>query len=1274
MSKGSSIFGYCRWVLVVFTCFAPAFAQVSTNTTGQIHGTVTDSSGGLVPGAKLVAKDTTTGLEVTATSEKDGNYTLLQLQPGAYDLTITMTGFQRAVYTGIVVNASRITDQPVQLTLGSVTNTIEVTGVAPVLETSSSQISTTVENKNIQDLPFNGRETLPFATLMAGSQQVGINEAAPRTGTFNGLPNASMNISLDGMNNNSQRFRSGGTSFFGFAPARLDAIQEITVTTTGSGADASGDGAMQIQLVTKRGTDQYHFKVFEQFRNDDLNANSFFNNARGLPRTKLRQNDFGGNLGGPLPIPFVPYFKHRLFFFVNFEAVPIPSSTVGLATMLTPQAQSGNFSYVGTDNQVHAVNLLSLAAARGYSGAVDPSVAGILNTINSTTSKGIVTPNSTDLIRQTLQWNQAAANTTYYPTARVDYQIAPKVAWHGSWNLRHNTVAGAPQYPGLTPLGGSYKITTYVASNTVDWTITPSMLNSATFGVQSNGEYFYKETDVTQWAPWNNRYIQLWPMTGIGTQLTPLIPNQTPFIRNNPVYQFRDNLSWLRGKHSITFGVSWLHTSFYETNWNAPGGGGVTTLTLGVDPSDPINGIFTAANFPSIRSTDLGTAAQLYAALTGRLGSPTGTAPISGGLNVNETSHQYVPFAPITQRFAYTTSGLFAQDAFHITPRLTLNYGLRWQFTTPVRNTNGIDFAPDYANFFGPSPGPFAPGVLTGPQNPVITLQPATYSGTYKQPAPNFGFAWNPGYEHGWLGALLGHGTVIRGSYAINFYSEGMNAISNVMSMNQGSMQSLSLSAGQPGFPPGGLTVSSPMPPITGLPASFTTTLPQSYFTFARDLYTVNPNLRSPYVQNWNFGLQRALSKTTVLEVRYVGNKATHVWHYYNTQETNIFENGFLQEFKNAQKNLAVNQAAGVTSFANRGLSGQAPLPILETAFGARGSQPALPAGFTNGTFITNLQQGQAGAFAQSLATTVAYYCRLVGNTFSPCTGNGYSAPGPYPINFFQPNPFSRALNYQDDNGNTNYNGLQIEARKSMSHGLSFGANYTLSHTLGNIFNYNNQTATSQERTVRNSHLDYGPTPFDLRHVFQAYWTYSLPGRGLLLGGWTLSGIHRITSGHVFQLTTGYQTMNNLGDTGTVLNGLTAQQLQGMFNTFSDSATRGVLNFVRPSLIGSDGRANPQFVSPNTTPGAFGAFVYLYGPSVFSTDLALLKEIPIKERLRFGFQVEALNAFNHPVFSDVAATNGVTATTVNVTSATFGQTNTLLIGPRQLQLRAYLQW
>ncbi len=1261
-----------------------ASAQVSGSAAGQLQGVVSDSSGAVIPGAGLVLRDTGTGIEKTGASGEDGHYTFLALQAGTYDLTVSKAGFQKALLSKIVIATSRITDQPVTLNVGNVVDTVEVQGEAPVLETSASQLSLTVQNKELQTLPLRGRDTLQFATLMPGNQNAGVNDQSGRTSTFNGLPNASMNISMDGMNNNSQRFKSGGTSFFAFATARLDAIQEVTVTTGGTGADASGDGAMQIQFVTKRGTEDYHFKVFEQFQNDALNANSFFNNSLGLAKSKLRQNDVGGNLGGPLPIPFVPYFKHRLFFFANFEATPIPSSRVSTATVLTQQAQGGTFSYVGTDKVTHNVNLLTLAARNGYSGTVDPTVANLLGTANGTLSKGVLTSSTTDLIHQTLTWNQPITNNTYYPTTRVDYQIAPKVAWHGTWNLRYNNTSAYPQYPDLPVQGNAYKITTYIASNTVDWTINSSMLNSATFGVQSNGEYFYQGTDVSQWAPYGNRYVNL------GLSVTPTIPTQTPFIRNNPVYQFKDNFTWLKGKHSISIGASWLHSSFYETSWNAPGGGGVTQYNLGVASSDPINSsVFTNANFPAIASTDLANAAQLYATLTGRL------SLISGGLNVDENTHQYTPFAPITQRFAYTTSGIFAQDSFHVTPHLTLNYGLRWQFTTPVSNTNNIDLVPDIANFYGPSVGNFQPGVLTGVQNPVLTQQSSAYAADYKQPAPNFGFAWNPGYEDGLLGKLLGHGTVIRGSYGVNFYDEGMNAISNVMSGNYGSTQSLSLSPGQTGFAPGALSLSSPIPSIPGLPSAFSTTLPEAGFAFNKSIYAVDPHLRVPYVQNWSFGVQRELSKSMVLEARYVGNKATHMWHYYNTQETNIFENGFLQEFVNAQSNLNINTANGRTGFANNGLPGQVPLPIMQTAFGARGSQAALPASFTNGTFVTQLQQGQAGAFAQTLASTVTYYCRLVGSNFGPCAGNGYNAAGPYPINFFQANPYAANRYYQTDDGNSNYNGLQIELRKAVTHGLSFNANYTWSHTMSNVFNSSDQTATSQVRTLRNSRLDYGPTPFDIRHTFQGYWTYSLPvgkGRGLnisnpvldaVVGGWNISGIHRWTSGHAFKLVTGtgtgspvYNTFNNLADAGIALNGITVNQLQSMFNSIGNSPNRGSVNFVNPSLIGSDGRANPQYLSANQIPGTLGANVFLYGPGIVTTDAAISKEIPIKERFRFGIQAEAINVFNHPVFSATPGTSSTvgTATTLNINSTSFGQTNQIQVASRNIQLRAYIQF
>src|SRR6185312_12710145 len=210
-------------------------------------------------------------------------------------------------------------------------------------------------------VPLAGRETLNFALLMPGIGNAGNND---RNSTFNGLPNASFDITVDGMYNGSQRWKSGGTSFYEFGPSRLDAMEQVTVSTTGLGADAGGEGAMQIRMTTKRGTDQYHFKVLEQLSNEDLNANSYFNTLKHIPRPRSRQNNEVGLYSGPL-LPFVPYFKHKLFFFAYFEAQPQPGSTTATATLLTPDSRLGNFTYLGTDGKQHTANLLAAAGAAG---------------------------------------------------------------------------------------------------------------------------------------------------------------------------------------------------------------------------------------------------------------------------------------------------------------------------------------------------------------------------------------------------------------------------------------------------------------------------------------------------------------------------------------------------------------------------------------------------------------------------------------------------------------------------------------------------------------------------------------------------------------------------------------------------------------------------------------------------------------------------------------------------------------------------------------------
>jgi hypothetical protein len=1285
--------------LLAFILAVAAQLGLGQVTTTGIHGVVRDPSSATIPNASLKLRDTATGIEKTTTANAEGTFVFVNLVAGTYSLTASAQGFQSARLDNIVVDTGRTTDVAVGMNVGATTETVEVSATAAQLETTTNEVGATISNKSIRDLPYASRDTLQFALLMAGNATA--NDPTGRNSTYNGLPNASMNITIDGMNNNSQRFKSGGTSFFSFAPARIDAMEEMTVSTTGMGADASGEGAMTIRMTTKRGTDQYHFEVGEQFANEDLNANTFFKNLRGQPISKTKQNNPFGSFSGPL-LPFVPKLKHKLFFFAYFEAQPQPTSVTENTTVLTSAAQAGNFTYLGTDATQHTVNLLTAAQAAGLPGTVDPTVGSILSAINGAQSKSTgFLPVTGQPYFQNMQWTQPENTLWLFPTARVDYQIAPKVAWHGTWNLRYENIGGGPNYPGMGQYnyGGAYKITTYIATNAVDWTISPHMLNNTTFGVQSNGEYFYQGSDPHQWGVYGYRNI-IFPTMTINvpseyvsnasttsiTALSPVVVNQTPFIRNNPVYQLADTLTWLKGKHNITMGGTLLHTSFYETSY---GSAGVPRYNLGLPASDPAQTALTSA-LPSINTQngDLGNALALYALLTGRLSS------ISGSANVSETTHQYNTFAPVTQRFAFTTAGLFIQDNYRITSNLTLNYGLRWQFDGAIHNTNGIDSEPVRQNFFGPSNWLFQPGTLNGNTNPVLQQVNNPYSADLVNPAPNVGFAWNPSGAGGFLGKLLGdHKTVIRGSYSITYYNEGMNSISNVLSGNQGTTQSISAVPGGTGFPLSGLNLSSPPPTLSVFPSAFSFPVPESYFAFSggNTLYYVNPNLLSPYVQNWNIGIQRQLPASVVLEVRYIGNKSTHQWHYQNINEGNIFENGFLPQFNQAFKNLTINQANGKgNTFANNGLPGQGALPIFETAFGANGSQPALSAsqGFGNSTFITDLQQGLAGTLADAVGNTRSntYYCRLVGSNFGPCASAGFTASTPYPMNFFYPNPFATGLQYQDDNGVNKYNGLQLEARKNFSHGLMGDVNFTWSHALGDLLNLSDQSAGYQWFTMRNGHLNYGPSPFDRRFVFNSYWTYDLPigkdklvnvRNGILnriVGGWTLGGIESIASGAPTILNSGRNTVNNLTQSGVVLgSSLTPSQLRNDLGSIPDTNRVVAGNLVGnvASITQSNGAPNPADYGPAATPGAFGQFLYLYQRTSFNLDMSLYKTVPITERLKMSFELDALNFLNHPFFT--LGNTSPTATNFGQVSSTYNGNAGSNYG-RSVLLRAYLNW
>jgi hypothetical protein len=336
--------------------------------------------------------------------------------------------------------------------------------------------------------------------------------------------------------------------------------------------------------------------------------------------------------------------------------------------------------------------------------------------------------------------------------------------------------------------------------------------------------------------------------------------------------------------------------------------------------------------------------------------------------------------------------------------------------------------------------------------------------------------------------------------------------------------------------------------------------------------------------------------------------------------------------------------------------------------------------GFTNGTFVTQLQQGQAGRLADSLAGNSLYLCRMVGNALPACNSLGYDASGAYPTNFFQANPFAAGeeVRLLTDEASSRYHALQLQFRQRYSSGLSLTANYTYGRARTDRYTVG-ASNVQDYRTLRDKSLDWGPTAYALRHTFQSYWTYELPvGRdrrfgidspvlNQILGGWSTSGILRIQSGRPFLLTSGRQTFNQ-EDAGVVLNGITVEELQKMVNV--RPGPNGNVFFIDERLIGPDGRANPDLIAPPTTPGELGQFVYLYGPALWTVDLGLSKSFSTGGASRFNFEALFINAFNHRN-TTVGGTGGATH---SIDSTTFGQSTGVAIGAREIQFRVGFNW
>ncbi len=1217
---------------IALCCTANLLGQAGTQ--GTVTVTVTDASSAGIKGATLELTEIQTNAVRRSKTEGKGTFNFVGLPIGTYTLSVTQTGFATTVLDSVVVQASQTTPVKVQLKVGDTSETVTVDAVAaPLLDSTSNSIGQVIDLKAIENLPLYGRDLTSLARLTAGYAGTTGNGG---DGIWNGQPLVSQGTNIDGVVGSASRGKYNGNAQSAASP-RVENIAEMAVQTDQIDLDQGfGQSTMQINYVTRSGSNKFHGRVYVDARNSGLNANSYANNVYGLRRAKLIYNDFGGSVGGPI-------LHDKLFFFGSFSTRRVPGSSTVSDTYLPAAAQAGNFTYTSTTGGTQTVNLLQLAGTVGAPTTVNSSIASQLTLINKSLSSGSTVTTGDPNIGQ-VNWNVPTPVIYYWPTARLDWNTSAKLHVYLSANLTQQRSSGLfdPPFPGsdFSNQYSGYFTRSITAGYGADYQINSRIVNQFKAGyLYTTGAYASDAAPLYATNPTIN-----WAIASSGQNYV------TPSSRFYPVLNASDSISWQAGSHSIKFGGSWVREQ--DHYYNNPAG--FPNINLGLAAGDPALGAFTSTTLPGASAAKVQEAQNLYATLVGRVSGAYGSFAYSQKTGKYDTGIGAYNLDELQQQW-----GLFAQDSWRVSSTVTLNYGLRWDFVGDNHDLTNAYHSITEANLYGPSARPFAPGLYGGNANPTIDTIPHSYSPYNVTPQPQVGFAWNPKGDTQ-LGHLLGNGdTVVRGGYSLKKFTMPQQYYwNNTSSYGAFFFQNFYLNAntsGQTGtFSPGSLALGSALPSYGLAPSTYVSSEAQSDFTFLNSVpfAGIDKHIAQPYTQSWNLGVERKFGKRAI-EVRYQGNRTQHLWTPIDPNEVNVFENGFLQQFKNAQANLA---ASGGKTF-----KGAQPTPVFDAAFSdeAIGQYGNLD-DYDNGQFTTALQTGQVGSVAGTLSGisgTTNYFCNLVGQGFAPCVNNaGYSGVGAgYAANYFQSNPYAAgtSTSLMKSLGYSNYNSLQMDFRQGNWKGWVFDVNYTWSKNLGVSSAHDYTGSSNSLYTIRDFSKGYGPLPYDIRNTMHMTSTYDLPfGRGRMflssnnlvssiVGNWTVGSVMTITSGAAVKLFGGNATYNDYADGGITLTGVTTKQLQQSVGVRRVPG-KTYATLIDPKYLGAadgTGGANSTYINPNSTPGTIGQQVYLYGPHGFYHDLSAAKSIPIRDNIQVRLQGEFLNVWNHPVFGSVPVTS-----------------------------------
>ena len=782
----------------LLTCVLLLTAAVSAQTfRGTILGTVTDASGAVVSGAQVTVRNANTGLERITLTSADGSYSVPELPIGSYDVTVKQTAFQKAVTKGVQVDVASDRRVDAVLRPGEVSQQVEVSGDSlPLIETTSSEIGGVVTAQTIQSLPVNGRDYTKLIYLnpgVAGSPDQ-ISDSPGSYGTFsmNGSRGRANNFLLDGtdMNDgyrNDPAINEAGVFGDPATILPLDAVAELSVHSNYEAEFGRNSGAV-INTVTKTGTNALHGSAFEYLRTAKLGARNYFNHPSTTTKNGFHNNQFGGSLGGPV-------IKDKTFFYGNYEGQRETGQQSGTTCVPDPGQIAFDETQITTGGGTPNPITTALIAQHGWP------------TPNISTG---VTPGDPQLETGCPNGPNLAIATNF--RNRVDSMIAKL-----DQNIHSDTLTGRyffgdsdqsfpfaqlaggllPGFNTVTPTRVQLVAVSYVKA------VNASQVNEARVGWNRFVEGFFPEDQsfsptsiglVTGTGPYEGGL----PATGVGGFSQIGATNSVPRNRIDSNWHFVDDYSWKTGKHDLKFGYEFRRT----------------TITQKFEP-----------RFRGSLSFD-----DLSSFLNG---IPSGGVQASG----NTVRHTF-----------QNSHGFFIQDAFRATSRLTINYGVRWDYFGVVGEKNDQFYR-------------FDPSAQGGAGDNIQTKQ--LYGKDYNNFAPRIAFAYD----------LTGKGqTVVRAGWGVFYDAFAQDIFLGHVPWN------CSFCPG-PAYPGIGANAVQKGSVTAGVALDPNTAVYSGFAPYG-DFFATDPNLRTPYTQNFNLNLQQQIGKKASLQVGYVGTRGTKLFRF----------------------------------------------------------------------------------------------------------------------------------------------------------------------------------------------------------------------------------------------------------------------------------------------------------------------------------------------------------------------------------------------------------